>query len=156
MNYRQPTMKAYLIDPLQRAISQIDFDPASTPIVRLLNLNEEFCVDLFFWKKDHQIFSSLQGHAEKRHAFWINGYRWSLAGEALITGPSLFEPVIRRGFIKASDCILTHEEIEREIQWFGLSVIRPSWRNWLDWDEPRQVYGQEFLKPTAPPVLRPE
>jgi hypothetical protein len=96
-------MKAYLIDPLQRAITQIDFAAESTSIVHLLHLNDDFCVDVFPWK-DHQIFAFLQGHAENRHAFWINGYRWSLAGEALITGPSQIEPIIKRGFTSNPGC----------------------------------------------------
>jgi hypothetical protein len=41
-------MKAYLIDPSQRAVTPIDFAAESTPIVRLLDLNEDFSVDVSF------------------------------------------------------------------------------------------------------------
>jgi hypothetical protein len=133
-------MKAYLIEPLQQAITPIDFAADLTFIVGLLHLNDDYCVDIFPWK-DHQIFASLQGHVDKKHAFWIRGYRWSLAGEALITGPSQIEPIIKRGFIRAADCTLKRDEIEQEIKWLGLSVIRPSTQNWMDWGEPRHVYG---------------
>jgi hypothetical protein len=133
-------LKAILISPFEQKISQIEFEAGSNSIIQLLNPPEKLCVDVFLWK-DHLIVSSLQGHVDKKHTFRIRGYRYPLAGKAVITGPFEIRPITRGGFLGTSDCTLSCNEVDQHVEWLGFSVIRPTTQNWIDWSQTRYVYG---------------
>jgi hypothetical protein len=128
-------MRSCLIDPTRRIIAEINHDDDS--LETLHRLVDADMTTSFVWQQ-HRVYVDDVGHVRKKDAFRLDGFKYPLAGNALIMGPKLTKRILISGYLFVDDpgnrfagianCTLTLNEIESAVHWLGQDLECPTLR----------------------------